>query len=535
MNRPGFELIRREPVPSLSLYVEEYRHRRTGARHYHLVASDINNAFLVAFTTVPQDSTGVAHILEHTSLCGSQRFPVRDPFFMMSRRSLSTFMNAFTASDWTAYPFASQNRKDFNNLLEVFLDAVFFPKLDPLDFAQEGHRIEFQRASEPSSQLVHKGVVYNEMKGAMSSPPRAVWDKLYFYLFPTTTYHYNSGGDPAQIPELTYEQLKAFHARHYHPSNAVFMTYGDIPAIEHHQQFEALALSRFSAAEGPHLTVPEEHRYHAPITVTDRYALDGNEATEHRTHIVLGWLLGNSADLDAVMDAHLLSGVLLDNSSSPLRNALETSALGSAPSELCGLDDSLRETTFIAGLEGSDPEHAGSVEELILDVLEDVTRRGVPREQIESVLHQIELSQREITGGTFPYGLRLMVNVLTPILHGGDAIAALAIDPVLERLRRAILDPEYIPELTRRLLIENPHRVRLVMTPDTDLGRRREAVEAERLATLAASMNEADRQRLIEAAKALAERQKTQDDPSILPKVELTDVPPELRIVEGEE
>ena len=177
---------------------------------------------MVALRTVPEDSTGVAHILEHTALCGSRRFPVRDPFFMMIRRSLNTFMNALTSSDWTAYPFASQNRKDFQNLVEVYLDAVFFSRLDPLDFAQEGHRLEFTEPDNPDSELQFKGVVFNEMKGAMSSVPSQLWQALCHHLFPSVTYHYNSGGEPENIPDLTYQQLKAFYETHYHPSNAIF-------------------------------------------------------------------------------------------------------------------------------------------------------------------------------------------------------------------------------------------------------------------------------------------------------------------------
>ena len=175
MSHPAFELQRRKTIPSLNIDFEEYRHQATGARHIHLACEDNNNAFLVAFRTVPQDSTGVAHILEHTSHCGSARFPVRDPFFMMTRRSLSTFMNAFTASDWTAYPFATQSRKDFDNLLQVYLDATFFPNLDELDFLQEGHRVEFVEPDNPASPLVYKGVVFNEMKGAMSSAVQRIW------------------------------------------------------------------------------------------------------------------------------------------------------------------------------------------------------------------------------------------------------------------------------------------------------------------------------------------------------------------------
>ncbi|MGV3591109.1 MAG: insulinase family protein, partial [Gammaproteobacteria bacterium] len=194
---PAFVFKRSRFLPTLNLTVEEYEHRATGAVHFHLASDNPENVFLVALRTVPMDSTGVAHILEHTALCGSRRFPVRDPFFMMIRRSMNTFMNAFTSSDWTAYPFASQNHKDFNNLLEVYLDAVFFSNLNELDFMQEGHRLEFSEMDNPDSELEYKGVVFNEMKGAMSSPGSYIWQLLTAELFPTTTYHYNSGGEPA--------------------------------------------------------------------------------------------------------------------------------------------------------------------------------------------------------------------------------------------------------------------------------------------------------------------------------------------------
>lgn len=174
----SFEWLRSQDIPALNIRVEEYRHKKTGAQHIHIAANNDENVFLVALRTVPHDSTGVAHILEHTALCGSEKYPVRDPFFLMTRRSLNTFMNAFTSSDWTAYPFASQNKKDFSNLMDVYLDAVFFSRLDPLDFAQEGHRLEFDNMQDASSPLTYKGVVFNEMKGAMSSVTSTLWQSL---------------------------------------------------------------------------------------------------------------------------------------------------------------------------------------------------------------------------------------------------------------------------------------------------------------------------------------------------------------------
>ena len=534
MSSETFSLLRRQEVPSLNLTVEEYRHQSTGARHFHLASEDDNNAFLVAFLTVPTDSTGVAHILEHTTLCGSQRYPVRDPFFMMVRRSLNTFMNAFTSSDWTAYPFASCNRKDFHNLLQVYLDATFFPLLNPLDFAQEGHRLEPENLEDPVSGLIYKGVVYNEMKGAMSAPARRLAQTLQSHLFPTVTYHYNSGGEPEAIPNLTHDQLVAFHRRHYHPSNAVFMTYGNLPVAQHHAWFEEYALSRFTA-QTMDLTVPDERRYTVPITVEAPYALEsGSEKTSKRTHVVVGWLLRPCTDPLDYLIAHLLSGVLLDNSASPLLRALETSDLGSAPSELCGLDDSSREMSFSCGLEGSERKDAAAVEELVLSVLRDVVEHGVPRPHVDAVLHQLELSQREISGGGFPYGLRLLVNALGRTLHGGDLVTALDIDPALAQLRILIDDEAFIPNLVRTWLLENPHRVRVTLYPDTELDAIRRTQELERLICLGAALDADGRARLVEQTQQLATRQAHSDDPELLPRVGLVDVPIELHIAEGE-
>ncbi len=521
---PAFELIRSQDIPSLKLTVEEYQHRKTGAQHIHLKADNPENVFLVALRTVPQDSTGVAHILEHTALCGSERFPVRDPFFMMTRRSLNTFMNAFTSSDWTAYPFASINRKDFANLLDVYLDAVFFSRLDPLDFAQEGHRLEFSEVENPHSELVYKGVVFNEMKGAMSSMSSMLWHTLGKYLHPATTYHFNSGGEPDCIPNLSYEQLLHFYKTHYHPSNAIFMTYGDISAVEHQTTFEDLALQRFEKLDKT-ISVPDEQRYFAPITVQESYPLAEDEDNGEKCHVVMGWLLGPSTDLNDALTSQLVSSILLDNSATPLMHALETTKLGNAPSPLCGLDDSQKELGFVCGLEGCKAESVQDVEDLIIATLTRVANEGVPQEDIEAALHQLELHQREIGGDHYPYGLQLILNALTAATHRGDPVSMLNVDQALNQLREAIKDPEFLQRQIHRLFLDNPHRVRLTLVPDHQLAQRKEEAEKARLAKIKAGLGEQQIQTIISNSKALLERQGYQDDDSILPKVGLEDVP----------
>jgi len=402
--------------------------------------------FLVGLRTVPTDSSGVAHILEHTVLCGSEKYPVRDPFFMMIRRSLNTFMNAFTSSDWTAYPFASQNHKDYFNLLDVYLDAVFFSRIAELDFMQEGHRVEFEVPDDPKSDLVFKGIVFNEMKGAMSSATSTLWQEISKHLHPNNTYHHNSGGDPEAIPDLSYTELVNFYKTHYHPSNAVFMTFGDIPAAELQNRFEDQVLARFDRLDRV-IKVDQAHPIHSPVRVEEGYANEEPDQS-NRTHVVMSWLLGESINLDERLQTHLLSSVLLDNSASPLMQALEKTDLGNAPSQLCGVDDGSLEMVFVCGIDGTEPEKANEIEKLILDVLTDVAKNGVPKEQVDAVLHQLELSQREIRGDGMPFGLTLLLSGLSPAMQRGDAIAALDLDPALERLRVAAQDPGFIETST---------------------------------------------------------------------------------------
>ena len=528
VSHPAFVHLRSQHIQSLDIDVHEYQHKVTGTSHVHLATDNPENVFLVGLRTVPTDSTGVAHILEHTVLCGSEKYPVRDPFFMMIRRSLNTFMNAFTSSDWTAYPFASQNEKDFFNLLDVYLDAVFFSNLHELDFAQEGHRVEFEQADNPDSDLVFKGVVFNEMKGAMSAPTSVLWQTLSKYLFQDNTYHFNSGGDPEDIPDLSYTQLKSFYDTHYHPSNAVFMTYGNLSPEVLQSRFEDQVLKRFEKLDRT-ISVKPARRYHAPVRVQEHYSTQEAD-TSKKTHIVVSWLLGESIDLDERLRADLLSSVLLANSASPLMRALEQSDLGSSPSPMCGLEDSNLEMVMACGLDGSDPENTEATEKLILDTLESVARDGVPQEQVDAMLHQLEMSQREIKGDGMPFGLQLVLSGLSSAMQRGDTLAAIDLDPALERLREEAQHKNFIPDLVKKLLLDNPHRVTLTLAPDTQISERRNLAERARLATMKKSLSEEQSRRIIEQTEALAKRQTQEDDPEVLPKVTLADVPVDMHI-----
>lgn len=536
---PTFEHLRSKTLETLNITISEFQHFKTGAQHIHMQSDHEENVFLVALRTVPADSTGVAHILEHTALCGSRKYPVRDPFFMMIRRSLNTFMNAFTSSDWTAYPFASQNRKDFDNLLGVYLDAVFFSRLDPLDFAQEGHRLEFAEADNPDSPLVYKGVVFNEMKGAMSSVSAQLWQTLSKYLYPTTTYHYNSGGDPRSITDLSYQQLKQFYQSHYHPSNAIFMTFGNISAEEHQGKFEELALNHFSRLPEK-ISVPPEKRYLAPIRVEEAYAYqpqenEGSDVINGRAHVVMAWLLGPSTDLISNLEAHLVSSLLFDNSASPLQHLLETTDLGASPSPLCGMDDSQYEMLFVCGLADTKVESTLAIESVVLTTLAKIVEEGLPQEQVEASLHQLELRQREIGGDGYPYGLQLILKGLSAATHRGDTLGFLDLEDTLLQLRENIQSSNYIPSLIKKLLLENQHRVTLTLRPDSAYHQRQIAAEAAELATIKQKLSSAEKQAIVRQAAELNARQQQQDDDSVLPKVTVEDIPRSSHYPEGKQ
>ncbi|WP_182406901.1 insulinase family protein [Psychrobacter sp. GP33] len=522
---PAFALIEHRHIEALSMDVLISQHTQTGAMHYHLAHASDENAFLVGFRTQPMDSKGEAHILEHVALCGSKKFPVRDPFFSMIKRSLNTFMNAMTAADWTAYPYATQNKNDYFNLLAVYLDASFFPNIHPLDFAQEGIRVELDSDDKPQ----FKGIVFNEMKGAMSGEIDQLYHAVAHHLFPTTTYHYNSGGDPADIPDLTHNELVEFHHSHYHPSNSVIMSFGNIPVAETQAKIHDDALIQFEVGK-KHVSRPEQ-RLSAPISATDTYTAD--EVGPDQTHHVVAWLLPSIIDPKQRLALRLLEGVLVEHAGSPLRAYLDSHPLGKAPSPLLGLDDSHYEMVFYTGLRGSNPEHAEAVEQGIMDLLATVASTPIDEETIETILHQIEIDQRHIGGDSMPYGLNLMLEGFSTAIHDGNPIDVWEVDEHLLWLREQVQDKEWLPNLIKQHLLDNQHRVRLTLTPDSEKSARLAAAEQVRLDTIAMDMTSHDKDILKQQALDLAARQAAPDDLSLLPKVGLEDVPTDISFKQG--
>ena len=513
-----FELKESKKIELLDVNAQVYKHSKFNTQHIHLDADNDEKVFMVAFRTIPEDSTGVAHILEHTSLCGSKKYPVRDPFFMMIRRSLNSFMNAFTSSDWTAYPFATQNNKDFNNLLDVYVDSAFFPRLDPLDFSQEGHRLEIDN----ENKLEIKGVVFNEMKGAMSSPTDQLWHGMSKYLFEETTYHHNSGGDPEKIIDLTHADLVAFHQKHYHPSNATFFTFGNVSIDEIHDHLEENVFQKFTPAS-EQLTINPAKIFTNPVRASGTYQpLPGDESNHH---VVISWLLGDSHDPLNLLEKYFLSNILLDNSASPLRKALELSKIGKSPSPFLGIEPSNKEIVFMAGLEGVGPDKAIEVEELILSTLQKLVKDGVPEDLINSSLHQLEIGQREVSGGGMPYGLQLMLGCMNACIHHDDPISMLDLDANFTKLKTLISQKGYLEELISTSLIKNQHRLNYELKPDPKFNENLENFFASTLKSKEEVLTDRDIGEINDLAEALKARQEAVDDVEILPKVTIQDIP----------
>lgn len=516
-----------QELPALQSRLEVYEHKKTGAQHFHLATPEHvkEKAMAIAFKTLPTDSTGVAHILEHTVLAGSEKYPVKDPFFSMIRRSMNTFMNAMTSSDWTLYPFATQNEKDFYNLMSVYQDAVFFPLLDELAFSQEGHRLEFKNPADPTSPLEYKGVVFNEMKGAMSSSVRDVYQQLMQHLFPKSTYRHNAGGDPADIPDLSYNAFKDFHSTHYHPSNAAFFTYGAMPAADIQDQMEAQVLSRFDA--GTTITVKPERPQLSPIQVQSHYALDSTD-TSQKTYHTLGWVIGPTASAQDRLEAKLLEQVLFGDSAAPVQKFLENYPHATAPSGLNGLSDDAVQMSFMCGIQGSDPQHAQDFEQKLMEVLNKVAEEGIAQEQLENACDQLEFSQREIRGGRMPVGLNLLMKLLPSAIYNSEPTDLLDQKEALNKLREDIKDPNKVKDLVKRLLINNQHRVFLTTSPDPELNEKRVSAELAELKNIESSLSDADKAKIVARSAALAARQNTEDDPSVLPRLTLDDIPAAL-------
>ncbi|EMS78102.1 insulinase family protein [Desulfotignum phosphitoxidans] len=524
----NYKVVAVTPLPIIDSTLIQLVHDKTRARHFHIANQDKENTFSVIFRTVPTDSTGVAHILEHTVLCGSRHFNVRDPFFSMIKRSLSTFMNAFTASDWTMYPFATQNEKDYFNLMDVYLDAAFFPKIDELSFKQEGSRLDIDPSQNP--ELVYKGVVYNEMKGAMSSPSQVMGRALLQSLYPDTTYSNNSGGDPLEIPKLTWQDLKRFHSRYYHPSNAQFYTYGNLPLEKTLAFIHDKVLHGFDFLSVDS-SVPAQPRWQTPRQETYTYAYSDTDTMDKKYQGCVAWLTCDAKDAFEVLVLTVLEQILIGNAASPLRKALIDSNLGSALADASGFEPDNRDAMFAIGLKDIEKSAVAQVESIVFSTLEKLVKEGIAPDLVESAIHQIEFYRKEITNTPYPFGIKLLLSFTGNLIHDGDPVSCINIDADLERLQQALAKGGFLEERLKTYFIDNPHRVLFTLAPDPDLESTTENQIKKELTKIYQNLSQQDLEKIKQDATQLEQIQEQQEDLSVLPTLELTDVPPEIEMI----
>ena len=449
----NFRIVQYLPLEELKATLIQLVHEPSGARVMHVAADDPENLFCLSFQTLPTSSNGVAHILEHTVLCGSEKFPVKDPFFAMTRRSLNTYMNALTWMDFTCYPASSQVERDFYNLLEVYLDAVFHPKLDRLSFLQEGHRLSLD-----GEKLKIDGVVYNEMKGAHNSLDDRLWHALLGNLMPDLPYAFDSGGDPKVIPQLTHEELQDFHKTFYHPSRCVFFFYGNIPLARHLDYLAERVLEKAQHLQ-PLPPLPLQKRFHAPVEATARFPA----TAEAEAVVAFGWLTTSIAQVEEALALNVLDSVLMDHDGSPLKKALMKSKLMKQVDS--HFDTEISELPYALVCKGCKAADAPKIEALILRELERLAAHPPQKAEVEAALHQLEFERSEVRGEGMPFGLTLFFRSALLKQHGAPSSAGLQIHKAFEQLRREL----NLPALIRKYLLDNPHRVRVTMLPDPKL------------------------------------------------------------------
>ena len=534
MNDHGFELVEERHILEINSLARRYRHVKTGARLLSIENDDENKLFCIAFATPPEDSTGLPHILEHSVLCGSETYPVKEPFKELRKGSLNTFLNAFTGADRTMYPVASQNRQDFYNLVHVYLDAVFKPFLTPETLQTQGWHYETEG---PDAPLTFKGVVFNEMKGAYSSPDNLIGRYTQQSLFPDTIYSLDSGGDPAVIPDLTYEQFRDFHRRYYHPSNATIFFYGDDHSDERLELLDAY-LSEFErAAAAPAVAIQP------PLSETRRFVYgfdagpadqNGNGADPKRSYVTINWLLNEITDVETTAALQVLSHALVGTQAAPLRKALIDSGLGD---DLTGggYGPYYRQAIFSTGLKGIAASDADKVETLVLDTLAGLAADGIGPDTVAASLNTVEFRLREANTGAFPRGLMYAMSANQVWQHGGDPMDGLAFEDSLNDIkRRAADDPRYFESLIETYLLRNDHRTVVLLQPDPSARERAEADERARLDEARSSMSAADVEQVLATMEWLKAEQDRPDSPeavATIPTLTLADLDREARSI----
>jgi len=525
-----YELVKEEIVEEYGAKIMMFRHKKTGAEIMSVAAPDENKCFGITFRTPPNDSTGIPHILEHSVLCGSRKYPVKEPFVELLKGSMQTFLNAMTYPDRTCYPVASQNLKDFYNLVNVYLDSVLHPSITPWTLKQEGWHYDIE---DPSQPLTYKGVVYNEMKGVYSSPDSIHMRKAKEELFPDNTYGVDSGGDPVVIPELTYEKFENFHKKYYHPSNSRIFFYGDDDVAARLELLETY-LSEFE----PNPTAPKESvvewqkKRDTPWSLTHHYPA----GKDGKPLMTINWLLNESPftpQEEIALD--VLNDLMVGTPVAPLYKKLRESGLGESVIA-GGLSTTLQQATFTIGMKGiHDETKIPEIEKMVMDSIKELADKGFDDSVVEASLNSLEFRLREFNTGGFPRGLSYMLGSMNNWIYDRDPVEALRFEKPLADLRARLSKGEPVfQELMTKLLINNGHRLTVTTLPDTELEAKIREQEIAELKAVRDKLTEDEIKELVKETMTLKERQQAEDPPeklSLIPSLSMDDLDKKIRTV----
>ena len=529
----GFKVLRVKTFSELRVTAYEIEHKKTGAKVLHLHSFDRENLYAIGFRTPPTDSTGVPHILEHSVLAGSEKYPLKDVFKELMRSTLQTFINAFTYPDKTVYPVASQIKADFFNLARVYTDLVLHPRLLKETFLQEGHHFELSTPDDLSSDLIISGIVYNEMKGAYSSPDSLMYKAIQENLYPDSVYAFDSGGDPNVIPTLTYEQFCDFHRTYYSPTNAKFFIYGDIETGEH-MKFLSDILIGFDRVKIDS-SIKSQKRLTTPRTIRNTYPVGKDESIERKTMVNIAWMMSDNTDHETSLILEIIAALLVGSAASPLRKALIDSGLGEDLTPISGIEADLKQLMFCVGLRNTQITEVQKIEQLIYTTIKDVVTNGFDKELIEGVLHQVEIHGKEIIRSSYPYGIFLMGNVFQTWLYDGDPLIGLDFPKAIEDIRQLWAnDPQIFQKMTRKWLLDNPHRILAIMEPDPDFNDKKEKDYRDKMSNLKSSLTKSKLAEINAQATELKKFQSEPDSPqatATIPKLKLEDIPQSIETI----
>ncbi|MBP2630107.1 MAG: Peptidase associated domain protein [Firmicutes bacterium] len=518
----GFKLVEAKKIKEINAVVNMFYHEKSGAHLLFMENDDDNKVFSITFRTPPNDSTGVAHIVEHSVLCGSRKFPMREPFVELVKGSLNTYLNAMTFADKTMYPVASRNDKDFHNLMDVYLDAVFYPCMYecPEILMQEGWHYE---AENTKDELKYKGVVYNEMKGAFSSPEAILDKEIVASLFPDTTYGFESGGDPEVIPELTQKMFLDFHKKYYHPANSYIYLYGDMDILEKLAFLNDEYLSGFDKI-AIDSSIEEQMLFQEQKDVTEYYPISPNEQIEDKTFLSWNCIVGKSEESEVMLAIQILEHFLLRTQAAPLKKALVDA--GIAKDILSSFGDGILQPTFSIIASGSNEVNKEKFAQIIRETLQTLVKEGIDKKLIEASLNLLEFRLREADFGQSPKGLIYNIKLMHSWLYDQSPMLYLEYEEALNNIKLA-LTTNYFEKIIQERFLDNEHITFVTLKPKQGLAEEKAKEVKAHLAEYKAKLSKEQIEELVEMTKKLKIRQETPDSPEVLatiPLLELKDI-----------